>query len=209
MKRVAFILLLIAIAGFAFYWFNRGPKEPPASTGEVQALFLESIPVKADDQAWQDAPRYSAQLLLQDIVDPRLMKPSTTQVKVQSITNGREVAFLMQWEDTTVNDLPVPASFADACAVQLPSTSSADLPAPQMGEEGRRVEITYWSAIWQATVNGREEDIKTIYPNSAVDHYPFQAPSLASNQAEQEAMAQRYAPARALQNAMAGPRTQP
>ena len=209
MKRLAIILILIVIGGAAFYWFTRGPKEPPVSSAEVQAGFRESLPLKADDQLWQDVPVYTAQLLLQDIVDPRLMKPSTTQVKVQSVTNGREVAFLMRWDDTTVNDSPAPASFPDACAVQLPSTSSPDLPAPQMGEEGRRVEITYWSAIWQASVHGRKDDIKSIYPNSAVDHYPFQAPSLASNQTEQEAMAQRYAPARALQNAMAGPRAQP
>jgi len=47
-------------------------------------------------------------------------------------------------------------------AVQLPAATTPDVPAPQMGEEGKPVEITYWSAIFQATVNGRKDDIQAF-----------------------------------------------
>ncbi len=105
--------------------------------------------------------------------------------------------------------LLLPGNFTDACAVQLPAKVEADLPAPQMGEDGRAVEIVYWSASWQASVNGRPDNIQAMYPRAAVDHYPFQAPSLKEGSVEQQEMANRYAPAHALGNNMAGPRTQP
>jgi hypothetical protein len=78
-----------------------------------------------------------------------------------------------------------------------------------MGESGRPVQITYWSAAWQAAVDGRGDSLKDLYPNATVDHYPFEAPSLDPGSAEQKAMAARYAPARALGNVLAGPWEKP
>ena len=78
-----------------------------------------------------------------------------------------------------------------------------------MGEKGRPVEITFWNAAWQATVDGRGDSLRDLYPNAAVDHYPFQAKPLEKDPAAQREMAVRYAPARALGNRMAGPRDKP
>lgn len=205
MRRNIILVLVLALAAA----FGCGKKEPPVSANEVQALFRSQAPSTADDPIWEEAPVHPAKLILQDMVEPRLMIPSTSQVKVQSVTDGRKVAFLLQWDDPTENDLPGAAQFTDACAVQLPSKVEADVPAPQMGEDGRPVEITYWSANWQAVVNGRKDNINAIYPNATVDHYPFQAPSLKEGSPDQQAMAKRYAPARALENPMAGPRKVP
>ena len=69
---------------------------------------------------------------------------------------------MMQWDDKTQNDLSDPGNFCDACAVQLPQKLSATVPAPQMGEAAGGVEITYWSARWQATVDGRGDSITDI-----------------------------------------------
>jgi DMSO reductase family type II enzyme heme b subunit len=93
--------------------------------------------------------------------------------------------------------------------VQVPASVQADLPAPQMGEASRPVEITYWRAAWQAAVEGREDSIASLYPNAAVDHYPFEAAALKPGSEAQRDMAARYAPARAVGNTMAGPRKQP
>jgi hypothetical protein len=186
-----------------------GKKEPPVSSSQVHAVFRSAVPANAGDEVWTEAPVHPAKLILQDMVEPRLMKPSTLQVNVQSVTDGKRVAFLMSWDDATQNDLPGPAKFMDACAVQVPAKIEADLPAPQMGEDGRPVEITYWSAAWQASVNGRADNINAIYPAATVDHYPFQAPSLKEGSPEQQEMAKRYSPARAANNPVSGPRTQP
>jgi DMSO reductase family type II enzyme heme b subunit len=159
--------------------------------------------------AWATAPEFRATLQLQDMVEPRLLRPSTPDVRVRAITDGREVAFRLAWPDATTNDLPGTGRFSDACAVQVPAAPAADVPAPQMGEPGRPVEISYWRAFWQAMVDGRPDTINALYPGAAIDHYPFDAPALAPGSPDQRAMAERYAPARALGNAMAGPRASP
>lgn len=183
--------------------------ETPVSEAEVKAVFERTLPATAEDEIWERAPVHPAKLLLQDIVEPRLMEASIPMVRIQAVTDGKKVAFRMSWQDATLDDVPGPGRFGDAAAVQLPATTAADVPAPQMGEDGKPVEITYWSAIFQATVDGRKDDISAIYPQAKIDHYPFEAASLKPGSQAQQTMEKRYAPARALGNPMAGPRTVP
>ena len=143
------------------------------------------------------------------MVDPRLMATSTKTVEVQAAHNTKRLAVRLQWEAADKHDVPGSARFADACAIQLPVRIGAQLPAPQMGDAKHPVQISYWSAFWQATVDGRPDTINAIYPGARVDHYPFQAAPLKPGSPEQRAMERRYAPARALGNTMAGPRKQP
>jgi DMSO reductase family type II enzyme heme b subunit len=187
-----------------------GCKKPQAAAvTDVRVVSAVSIPLNPDDPAWNNAPEFTAKLLLQDLVEPRLLKPSTAEVRVRAISSGSEIAFRLQWVDATKNDLPGAARFSDGCAVQLPAKIEPSVPAPQMGEPGKPVEITYWNAAWQAVVDGRGDTIKDLYPNASVDHYPFQAASLAKGSPAQVQMEARYSPARALGNAMAGPRATP
>jgi hypothetical protein len=143
------------------------------------------------------------------MVVPRLLQESTSIVRVQAITDGQRIAFRLSWNDPTVDDLPQSGRFADAVAVQLPAVGGPDVPNPTMGEDGKPVEITYWSASFQAVVNGRKDDITAVHPNAKIDHYPFEAPPLEAGSPAQQAMALRYAPARSLGNDMAGPRSAP
>jgi hypothetical protein len=153
---------------------------------------------------------HPAPLLLQDLVEPRLLEHSTAEVRVRSAHNGRRLAFLLEWFDPGADDRPGAARFIDACAVQLPAQPVPDdVPAPQMGEPGKAVEIVYWSAAWQAVVDGRADDIQALYPGAAVDHYPFEAPSLSPGSRAQKELESLYAPARALGNRMSGPRDRP
>lgn len=201
--------LFIAIGIFLALLIGCGKKAPPLSDAEVKALFAKALPSTLDDPIWESAPLHPAKLLLQDMVEPRLMQTSTALVNVQAATDGQRIAFRLSWNDATADDLPGAARFGDAAAVQLPAVTAPDLPSPQMGEEGKPVEITYWSAVFQAVVDGRKDDIQAIYPQAKVDHYPFEAASLKAGSPEQEAMAKRYAPARSLGNPMAGPRKSP
>jgi Ethylbenzene dehydrogenase len=185
------------------------PKGPPVSESEVTTVFEKTIPSNFDDKSWERIPVHHAKLLLQDMVEPRLMQASTGIVDVQSITDGQKIIFRLNWNDPTVDDVPGPGRFGDAVAVQLPAAPTSDVPAPQMGENGKAVEITYWSAIFQAFVNGRKDDIKAIYPYADVGHYPFEAAPLKQGSAAQQKMAKRYAPARSLENPMSGARTVP
>lgn len=186
-----------------------GCRSAVATTTEVVAIQSNALPVAPTDAAWDEAPEHPAKLLLQDLVEPRLMKATTDEVRVRAITNGNEVAFRLEWNDTTKNDLPGPARFLDACAVQVPAKLEANVPDPQMGGQGKTVEITYWRADWQASVDGRPDALKEMYPNASIDGYPFEARSLEKGSAAQQEMATRYAPARAVGNRRVGPRETP
>ena len=183
------------------------PVAPPPT--EVVAASAKEVPSDPSDALWQKVPEYSAALVLQDLVEPRQLTATTTSVRVRAIGNGTETAFRLEWEDPTCNDLPGAARFCDACAVQIPQKAEVNVPAPQMGEAGRQVEIAYWNASLQALADGRGQSIKDLYPNASVDHYPFEAKSLEKSPTSQAAMTERYAPARAVGNPMASPRSAP
>jgi hypothetical protein len=179
----------------------------PVATPEVVAVRAAALPDRPNDAAWQAAPEHLAKLLLQDLVEPRLMTASTPEVRVRALTNGSEIAFRVEWPDADVNDLPGAGRFADGCAVQVPQKLEVAAPDPQMGQVGRGVQISYWRADWQATVDGRGDTIKDLYPNATVDHYPFDAASVAPGSETQAQMARRYAPADAVGNRRGGLRT--
>lgn len=206
-NRVALVLALSAL-GLAC---GRSGQRPVSLT-EVKAVPAAKLPSSPDDPAWKAVPVHTAQLLPQDVVEPRQMKPSTAAVEAQAMTDGRSLAFRIAWAAPARSDQSAPASFSDAVAVQLPAApfqAAAGPPNPMMGELGREVEITYWRAAWQAMVDGRPDTLAAIHPNARIDHYPFESASLAPGSPEQLAMAKRYAPARALGNLMAGPRQSP
>ncbi len=196
MRRASFVIAISLLAALAASC-GKAPSKP---TVEVIAVHRDVLPTDPSDAAWRQAPAHIEALILQDLVEPRLMTASTKEISVKALTAGERVAFLLEWKDATKDDLPGAARFADACAVQLPAKTERDAPAPQMGETGRPVEITYWSACWQSAVDGRADTIKALYPGAAPDHYPFEAPSLKPGSEAQQAMAARYAPARAVGN---------
>jgi DMSO reductase family type II enzyme heme b subunit len=180
-----------------------------APVPNVIAIASATVPDDPTDVAWNRAPEYVAPLILQDLVEPRLMTSSTTSVRVRAMTGGGRLAFRLAWVDDSENKAVDTSEFPDACAVQLPARSEPTVPAPQMGEPGRAVEVTYWNAAWQAIAGGHDSSLKDLYPRAAVDHYPFQAKSLEKDPAAQREMAARYAPAQALGNLMTGPRDTP
>jgi hypothetical protein len=184
-------------------------RKTPVRTAEVVAVAAGKLPLEPADAAWENAPEHLARLVPQDLVEPRLMKPTTGDVKVRAIAAGNEIAFRLEWSDGAQCDTPGPARMCDACAVQVPQAIAKEPPAPQMGEEGKVVQVTYWRADWQASVNGRGDTIRDLYPNASIDHYPFEAKPLDNDPASRKEMAIRYAPARALGNIRSGPRSSP
>ena len=186
-----------------------GCQRAPVQTNEVVIIPARPLPLRPTDSLWDSAPEHLGKLLPQDLVEPRQLTPTTPEVRVRSVASGSDVAFRLEWIDATQSDLPGPSKFLDGCAVQIPKAIEPDPPDPQMGQTGRPVEISFWRADWQASVNGRKDTIREIYPNAAIDHYPFQAKSLEPDSAAQKEMAARYAPSQAVGNRRAGPRESP
>ncbi len=188
---------------------STGCQRRSTRTNEVVTVSAPDIPLNPTDAAWDGAPEYMAKLLPQDLVDPRLMKVSTPEVLVRSLNNGSDVGFRLEWIDATMNDMPGPSRFLDGCAVQIPKVIETNPPDPQMGQTGHPVLISFWRADWQASVNGRKDTIREIYPNAAIDHYPFEAKTLEPGSGAQKEMAMRYAPSQAVGNRRVGPREVP
>lgn len=200
MWKSLILLVVIALAGTAC-------QRALVPTAEVVAVRAATLPDDPNADVWQRVPEHVAKLLPQDLVEPRLMKPSTAEVRVRAITNGSEVAFRLEWTDAEANDLPGAGRFNDGCAVQVPQKAGVTAPDPQMGQRGNGVQITFWRADWQASVNGRGDTIQDLYPNASIDHYPFDAASLEKGSDAQAQMARRYAPADAVGNRRGGTRT--
>ena len=198
-------ITLLAVISVAWTGCHRAP----ARSNEVVSAHVPKLTANPEDSVWRNAPEYLAKLHPQDLVEPRPQTATTAEVLVRSLNNGSEIAFLLEWRDPVVNDLPGPAKFLDGCAVQIPKKIERDAPEPQMGQPGRPVEISFWRADWQASVNGRKDVIQSIYPNATVDHYPFEARSLEPGSPAQKEMMTRYAPAQALGNRRVGPREFP
>jgi len=199
--------LLIALAAGSLAC-SRAP-QALLTPSEVRAARADKLPSTPDDPAWQRAPVHAALMLPQDVVEPRVLAPSTAAVDAQALTDGKTIAFRLAWAAPQRSDKVLPSAFSDACAVQLAAAPGAEAPNPMMGDAVRPVEIAYWRAAWQAEVDGRPHTLAALYPQAKVDHYPFEAASLAPGSPEQKAMAVRFAPALAVGNPMAVPRERP
>jgi len=202
-------LMLCSPAGAVLLLIVTSCSQQPQRTAEVVAAPGQQLPAEPGDSLWNQVPEHLAKMIPQDLVEPRLMTPSTAEVTVRALTNRTEIAFRLEWLDDSKSDTPGPAAMVDACAVQIPQKLDKEPPDPQMGMAGKSVQVTYWRADWQASVAGRGDTIRDLYPNAAIDHYPFEAKSLEPGSQAQKEMALRYAPARALGNLRSGPRAQP
>lgn len=170
-----------------------------APSADVRAAAVNEIPAGPDDVAWDRVPVHVAEFRTQDMVEPRKLEAGTGKARIRAVHDGRTLAFRIRWEDPSEDRVRKPGTFADACAVQLPVSIGPDLPAPQMGEPGKPVAISYWTAA------ELPKDIRTLYPRAQVDHYPFAAASLEDKPQERERMEKRYAPAHALGNTAGRP----
>ncbi len=202
MRSITSLILVVLL-------FTAACKKAQVPTAEVNVAQVKEITLDPNSPVWDAVSLHVSKMILQDLVEPRLMEASTSETQVKAITNGTEIAFRLEWLDDSQSDMPGPKHFIDGCAVQLPAKVDPNVPAPQMGEVGKTVEISFWRADWQAIVEGRADNINAIYPNASIDHYPEDAKSLENNPQARAETSARYAPARALGNRRAGPRDQP
>lgn len=95
--------------------------------------------------------------------------PETLRVRIAH--NGSHLAYLLEWDDPTVNSSVIrPQDFTDGVAVE---TSEAN-PPPQftMGEKGKPVHICFWRMDRQMDM-ARFADIEWAYPgmvSDGIDH---------------------------------------
>jgi mono/diheme cytochrome c family protein len=127
----------------------------------------DELPPEIPEGAWQSAgevPIVVSPLWWRDYADPEL--------RVAALHDGKSVALRLTWLDATKNDQAVrPQDFEDMAAVQLYKGSPE--PFLGMGAAGKGLDVWLWRAGWAAKP-GEAADVETVYPNMAVDSYPFE-----------------------------------
>lgn len=120
----------------------------------VRAHFQEgNVPSHPSDPAWKTVTPLPLPLSGQIITRPVWPNPSVRALSIRSIHNGKDVAFLMEWQDATKNESLTPGVFRDGAAVALPL---GDAPAFFcMGQLDHYVNIWHWKADWQSDVDRR------------------------------------------------------
>ncbi len=148
---------------------TRTPVAP--AEGEILVKWIDS-PLTLDpaNTAWAQAPITTVALQAQNQAVPMADKVSVSQVRVQGLTNGRQIAWRVAWQDAVANRLVDAARFSDAVAVQLPLKSNA---AYTMGAAGFPVQILHWKALWQQDLDVHFQDVEDLYPNYWTDLYWF------------------------------------
>ncbi len=199
LRRLLFGLVILPVATIGC---RRATETTPS--GELLAVPVDTLPTDPLDPRWQAFPVLRTALITQDLVEPRLLTPSTAELTVRAVYYDGHLAFCLRWQNPTDDSRPGVAAFSDACAVQLPQRVEETLPAPQMGDQTRPVEITVWKAVWSQG-DLLAKGIEAVYPHASIGHYPFEAPPIQQGSSAHTAMFLQYAPARRLENPEASP----
>lgn len=120
----------------------------------VRAHFQEgNVPSHPSDPAWETVTPLPLPLSGQIITRPVWPNPSVRVLSIRSIHNGKEVAFLLEWQDATKNETLTPGVFRDGAAVALPIGNAPAFFC--MGQLDHYVNIWHWKADWQSDVDRR------------------------------------------------------
>ena len=153
-------------------------------TVNSQGLMVVSKFVKGDISAdprspvWGKVDSITVPLSSQIIANPRAFalpkgKSSVRQVAVKSLNNGKEIAFLLEWDDMTENSvLNDTAIYRDAIALEFPvevPKREAENPYFGMGHEGLAVNIWQWKADMEG---GRDRAVPlgASYPGTGLKY---------------------------------------
>ena len=125
----------------------------------IRSHFIqEEVPTKPSDAAWGTIAPIPIPLSGQIITRPVWPEPSAKVISVRSVHNGKDISFLMEWQDATKNERLTPGVFRDGAALALPL---GDAPAFFcMGQLDHYVNIWHWKADWQSDVDRRKARAK-------------------------------------------------
>ena len=142
---------------------------------ELVSVRVSKIPTDPLDRIWGKAKEVEIPLAGQSVTTPMQLNPTVKSIKVKSVNDGKNIAFLLVWEDKTQDNFHLIGTFSDAVAVQIPYKPSSDVPVT-MGDKGQRVLILHWNAARQEDIDRGYADVSKIYPNATYDWYPHATP---------------------------------
>jgi DMSO reductase family type II enzyme heme b subunit len=118
---------------------------------------------------WDAIPANNIALLPQNVALPHHYTPAITNLKVKAAHNGQWLGILLEWQDSSKNDIFLTDQYGDQVAIQFPIDAAA---SPMMGNPKGRVNILQWRAALQRDLEAGDITVHDLYPNALVDVYP-------------------------------------
>ncbi|MHC4454391.1 MAG: ethylbenzene dehydrogenase-related protein [Planctomycetota bacterium] len=116
-----------------------------------------ALPGGPDDAAWGTIDALELPMAGQIVASPRHWNPSANSIMIKSIYSSENIAFLLEWDDTTNEQSEV---YSDAVALQFPTKipDGAQKPYFAMGESGKSVVLWHWRAYDASLLAGEDSD---------------------------------------------------
>lgn len=172
-----------------------------------QALAAEIVSLRADladvgpgAKIWSKATEATIDLIAQPMYAPRPKVTTTSALKVRSLHDDKQVAFLLQWSDVDVDEAGKLGKFSDAVAIQFPVKPGDEPPTIVMGSKDDPVHIFHWRAQYQRDAERGKPTVKELYPNVNVDMYPLEYADHGRLKPPSESDREVYSPAVAMGN---------
>ncbi len=131
-----------------------------------------ALPSGPEDAAWCTIEAVELPLAGQIIASPRHWNPSANSIMIKSFYNGENIAFLLEWDDTTNEQSEV---YSDAVALQFPTKipDGSQKPYFGMGESGKSVVLWHWKAYDESLLtsesSGGDDDESATDGGSSVE----------------------------------------
>ncbi|MBC8551095.1 MAG: c-type cytochrome [Candidatus Brocadiales bacterium] len=122
-----------------------------------------NLPAGPEDAVWGAIEAVELPLAGQIVASPRFWTPSTNSIRIKSLYNGENIAFLLEWDDRTNEQGEI---YSDAVALQFPTKiyEGQQKPYFAMGDSGKGVELLHWRAYDEAVLaaqRAEDDGIKT------------------------------------------------
>lgn len=148
----------------------------------VHAAEIKSLHVVADLSSikdvdadyWRGIKEETISLMAQPMLSPRPKVTTTETLLVQSVNNGKWIAFRLKWKDKEKSEAGKLGEFSDGIALQFPVKDNNSPPPINMGTLGDPVHIFHWRAQYQRDLEKGKPEMKDIYPNMNADMYPME-----------------------------------
>jgi hypothetical protein len=126
-----------------------------------------------DEVLWKDVKSENVSLMAQPMAIPRPKTTNTSALQVQSLQDGKWIAFRLKWHADQKAEAGKLGEFSDAIAIQFPVKEGSPPPI-FMGAKDNPVHIFHWRAQYQRDLEKGKPEMKDLYPNMNPDMYPME-----------------------------------
>lgn len=198
-KTICFFFILVLIASTAL------AERQKFVEFKSYRVDIDVSKVEPGDDVWKTVKPYRQPLQRQFLEVPKPAEIGVKEVWVQSIHDGKHIAFRLAWKDATKNDTIRIMNFSDGTALQFPVKKEA-LPQFFMGEKEKPVHILFWRAWRSKDKNDGFQTTKTAYPNMTSDIYNFDYSIKGKGTEKTQVEKDIFIPGRAAKNPLSFPR---